>query len=332
MGMLMDPTLGRVIERWRAGDRDAFEEVMDRYGLQLLRTARLILRDPTLAEDAVQETFLKAWQRIGSLRDEDPGPWLTRIAMNESISLYRRRHRFQALIKRFGRLGGSKHEVSSEARLDLAQALDRLTAEQRAAVALHYYQDLSVEDAARALKVPVDTMKSRLKTALRRLREVTGAEEAVAGGTTSRRTCATTSTAKRRKRGSSRAGSAAGSGTASRLGPAHGWCRSWRWPARWSWLRLPCLRSVTRRSSSTMCRPRSRESSRRRRLRQHRSHLPALIGREERPAPHRNSRPFGRRRMTAMTASCSNSVVRFPHTTCLGRTPPPSCETPAGNL
>src|SRR5713226_6552651 len=178
--MLMDPTLGRVIERWRAGDRDAFEEVMDRYGLQLLRTARLILRDQALAEDAVQETFLKAWQRIGSLRDEDPGPWLTKIAMNESISTYRRRHRFQALTERFGRLGGSKAEVSSEARLDLAYALDRLNIEQRAAVALHYYQDLSVEETARTLKVPVDTVKSRLKTALRRLRELTGSEEALA--------------------------------------------------------------------------------------------------------------------------------------------------------
>jgi RNA polymerase sigma-70 factor (ECF subfamily) len=100
--------------------------------------------------------------------------------MNESISLYRRRHRFQALTERFGRLGGATPEVSSEARLDLTHALDRLTAEQRAAVALHYYQDLSVDDTARILNVPVDTMKSRLKTALRRLRELTGAEEAFA--------------------------------------------------------------------------------------------------------------------------------------------------------
>jgi RNA polymerase sigma-70 factor, ECF subfamily len=178
--MLMDPALGRVIDRWRDGDRDAFEEVVDRYGLQLLRTARLILRDQALAEDAIQETFLKAWQRIGNLRDEDPGPWLTRIAMNESISAYRRRHRFQALTERFGRLGSSKVPVSSEAKLDLAQALDRLTAEQRAAIALHYYQDLSVEETASALKVPVDTIKSRLKTGLRRLRELTGSEEVLA--------------------------------------------------------------------------------------------------------------------------------------------------------
>ena len=70
--------------------------------------------------------------------------------------------------------------MSSEVRLDLTHALDQLTAEQRAAVALRYYQDLSVEDAARALKIPVDTLKSRLKTALRRLRELTGSEETFA--------------------------------------------------------------------------------------------------------------------------------------------------------
>jgi RNA polymerase sigma-70 factor (ECF subfamily) len=100
--------------------------------------------------------------------------------MNESISTYRRRHRFQALTERVGRLGGGTRQVSSEDRLDLAHALDRLNVEQRAAVALHYYQDLSVEETARLLKVPLDTMKSRLKTALRRLRELTGSEEAFA--------------------------------------------------------------------------------------------------------------------------------------------------------
>lgn len=177
MGMLMDQALGRVLQRCREGDRDAFEEVVDRYGLQLLRSARLILRDEALAEDAVQEAFLKAWNRIRTLRDEDPGPWLTRIAINESISAFRRRHRFQGLTERFGRLQDPTRPLASEDRLDLGRALDRLTVEQRAAIALHYYQDLSVEEAARLLRIPVDTLKSRLKSALRRLRELTGQEE-----------------------------------------------------------------------------------------------------------------------------------------------------------
>ncbi len=65
----------------------------------------------------------------------------------------------------------------SEERLDLARALDRLSSELRAAIVLHYYHDLSVDQTAAALGVPVDTLKSRLKTALRQLRQLTFAEE-----------------------------------------------------------------------------------------------------------------------------------------------------------
>ena len=71
-------------------------------------------------------------------------------------------------------------EAARAETLPSSPELDQLTADQRAAVALRYYQDLSVEETARVLKIPVDTAKSRLKTALRRLRELTGSEEAFA--------------------------------------------------------------------------------------------------------------------------------------------------------
>lgn len=175
--MLMDPTIGRVIDRCRDGDRDAFDQVIARYGLQVLRTARLIVRDDALAEDVCQETFLKAWQRIGSLRDEDPGSWLTRIAANQSINTWRRRHRFDALIDRIGSLRATPMAPETEQRLDLARALDKLAPELRAAIVLHYYHDQSVDQAAATLGIPIDTLKSRLKAALRQLRRLTGAGE-----------------------------------------------------------------------------------------------------------------------------------------------------------
>lgn len=175
--MIMEPALERLIDRSRDGDRDAFDQVVARYGLQVLRTARLILRDQGLAEDACQETFLKAWRKLDTLRDQEPGPWLIRIAANESISAYRRRHRFDRLAERFGRRDPEPKTVSTEERIDLSRALDLLSTEQRAVIVLHYYQDQSVEDLAGALGIPVDTAKSRLKAALRRLRSLTGAEE-----------------------------------------------------------------------------------------------------------------------------------------------------------
>jgi RNA polymerase sigma-70 factor (ECF subfamily) len=173
----MDPAFERIMDRCREGDRDAFDEVVSRYGLQVLRTARLIVRDEQLAEDVTQETFIRAWRNLHGLRDEDPGPWLLRIATNESISAWRRRHRFEALAQRFARLGPESAKPSSEDRVDLSRALSRLSPDLRAAVVLHYYQDLSVEETAHALGQPVDTVKSRLKVALRRLRELTGGKE-----------------------------------------------------------------------------------------------------------------------------------------------------------
>ena len=173
----MDPAFERIIDRCRGGDREAFAQVVSRYGLQVLRTARLIVRDQQLAEDVVQETFVRAWRRLDTLEGDDPGPWLLRIATNESISAWRRRNRFQALAERFGRLREAPAGPSSEERMDLDRALLRLSPELRAVLVLHYYQDLSVEETARTLRQPVDTIKSRLKVALRRLRELTGAKE-----------------------------------------------------------------------------------------------------------------------------------------------------------
>ena len=166
-----------LVDRVRSGDRDAFTQFVERYGTMVLRTARLIVRDPDLAEDVCQETFLKSWRRMGSLRDEDPAGWLNRIAANEAVSAWRRRHRLQALRERIGLDPGRSGGVSTEERLDLGRALDRLKVEERAVVVLHYYQDLGVEETAAALGIPVDTAKSRLKTALRRLREMSLYEE-----------------------------------------------------------------------------------------------------------------------------------------------------------
>jgi len=166
-----------VLDRCRAGDHRAFEEVIATYGLPVLNVARLIVRDEAMAEDVCQETFLKAWRRIRSLREEDIGSWLIRIAANESISASRRRRRWQVLAERLGRFSVQSEAAASESQLDLGRALDRLTPQLRAAITLHYYQDLTVEETARMLEVPIDTIKSRLKAALRRLRELTGAQE-----------------------------------------------------------------------------------------------------------------------------------------------------------
>jgi RNA polymerase sigma-70 factor (ECF subfamily) len=175
--MLMEPAQRGALERWRSGDREAFALFVERYGLAVLRTARLIVGDDQLAEDVCQETFIRCWRHLDTLRGEDPAAWLNRIAANQAISAWRRRHRFQALRDRLGMDPGRDAGPSSEDRMDLGRAIDRLKVEDRAVVVLHYYQDLTVEETAGTLGIPVDTCKSRLKTALRRLRAMSGVEE-----------------------------------------------------------------------------------------------------------------------------------------------------------
>ena len=175
--MLMEPTMGSLLDRVRSGDRDAFAVFVDRYGVMVLRTARLVLRDPDLAEDVCQEVFLKSWRHAGSLRDDEAAGWLNRVAANEAISTWRRRNRRAALAERQGLDPGRAEPVAPEARLDLEAALGRLRVSDRAVLVLHYYQDLGVDETAAALGIPVDTAKSRLKTALRRLRDLCGPEE-----------------------------------------------------------------------------------------------------------------------------------------------------------
>jgi RNA polymerase sigma-70 factor, ECF subfamily len=177
MGMLMEPTIDSLVARCKAGDQQAFEELVSRHGLLVLRTARLIVRDDALAEDVFQETFVSAWRQIRSLRGDDVEPWLLRIAINKSISFWRRRHRLQALMEHLPVVSRPSFSPSSDQRIDLARALSRLPAGWRAAVLLHYYHDLTVEATARALGVRADTAKSWLKAALQRLRRLTGLEE-----------------------------------------------------------------------------------------------------------------------------------------------------------
>jgi RNA polymerase sigma-70 factor (ECF subfamily) len=177
MMLLMEPVTRNLLDRVRGGDADAFAVLVERYGVMVLRTARLVLRDPELAEDVCQEVFLKSWRGIDSLRDEDPAAWLNRIAANEAVSAWRRRNRIAALRERLGYDPGAQRGADTEERLDLARALDRLRVGDRAILVLHYYQDLGVEDTAKAMGIPLDTAKSRLKTALRHLRELCGTGE-----------------------------------------------------------------------------------------------------------------------------------------------------------
>jgi RNA polymerase sigma-70 factor (ECF subfamily) len=137
-----------------------------------LRIARLVLRDPDLAEDAVQEALVRCWRDLPKLRDvEHFEAWLHRILMRTAADEFGRRRRHQTNIRQ---LSGEPSLADAATRLadrdQLERAFRRLSIEHRAVVVLRHYAGLSLPDAARALGIPAGTAKSRYHYAMAALR------------------------------------------------------------------------------------------------------------------------------------------------------------------
>lgn len=144
------------------------------------RLATFILRDPTAAEDAVQQAALLAWDHRRTLRtDGDADGWFTRIVVNvcrDELRRRSRRPRLIALPPGHGALGQVPGPGDVDTDADLTAALARLDPGEQALLALRFGRELTVPAVAAALGVPQGTVKSRLHSALRHLRAALDAE------------------------------------------------------------------------------------------------------------------------------------------------------------
>ena len=149
------------------GSREAaLERLMAAYGTALLRTCTLYLKDRQLAEDAVQETFLKAYGRLDAFRGESgEKTWLTAIAVNTCRDILRTawmRH-----TDRKTALDAQPEPASSDAFPDrtVLLAVMQLPARERETVLLRYYQAMKLKETAQALGISESAVKRRLKRA-----------------------------------------------------------------------------------------------------------------------------------------------------------------------
>lgn len=179
-----------LVERARRGDHDAFAELVDVRLARLDGAARLILRDPELARDGVQEALIRAWRDLPGLRDPDRfDAWLHRLVVHACLDLVRRRRRRAIEVELTPmNLPHAPDLAGSFADRQLVDdALGRLEPGHRAVVALHYLLGMPLPDVAAALGIPLGTAKSRLHYALAGMRATVRAEsetsrDAVAGG------------------------------------------------------------------------------------------------------------------------------------------------------
>jgi len=163
----------------RAGDRQAFERLAARWHKKLLAHARRLLGDAEAAREVVQDGWVEIVRGLPRLRDERAFPaWAYRIVS-------RRCARQIGAVVRQRRLEAELEPTEDEAppagqALDhdrLRSAIRALPEDQRAAIALFHFEELSVAEVAVALDVPAGTVKTRLMHARRKLRAALGGDE-----------------------------------------------------------------------------------------------------------------------------------------------------------
>jgi RNA polymerase sigma-70 factor (ECF subfamily) len=170
---------GDLVVRAREGDRDAFAQLVTARIARLDAVARLITRDPERAKDAVQEAFARAWRDLPGLRDPDRfDAWLRRLLANACIDELRRvrRHAVEVELIDLEHPATADSAIAVADRDALERGFRRLDPEQRSAIVLHYYLDLSLPEVAAALRLPVGTVKSRLHRAREALRAALDAD------------------------------------------------------------------------------------------------------------------------------------------------------------
>ena len=169
-----------LVDRARRGDHDAFAALAAATIGRLDAAARLILRDPDQAKDAVQETLVRAWRDLPTLRSPDHfDAWLHRLLYRACIDEARRlrRHRFDVDLTSID-VAARDDALSSTAHRDqLERGFTRLSSEARALIVLHHYLDLPLPEVAFALGIPLGTAKSRLHRALQLMRSALDADD-----------------------------------------------------------------------------------------------------------------------------------------------------------
>jgi len=172
---------GDLARRLRARDAGAMRELYDRYGRLVYSLILRMVRNSAAAEDLVQETFLRIWNRMQAFDQERGalGPWVLTVARNRAIDYLRSADaRMSAAALELDQLEHPGRFCDFEDRalsLDRARrlkdAFEKLTTHQKTVVELAYYEGLSQTEMAERLQQPLGTIKTWVRSALKVLRE-----------------------------------------------------------------------------------------------------------------------------------------------------------------
>jgi RNA polymerase sigma-70 factor (ECF subfamily) len=163
-----------LVDRAGRGDQDAFATLVGARIARLDAAARLILHDPELARDAVQEALVGAWRDLPGLRDPDRfDAWIHRITVRSCLTILRRRRRRVIEVELTPMTdiqGGGDFGSFIVDRDQLERALRHLDPNWRAVVVVHFFLGLPLPETAEVLGIPLGTVKSRLHRSLAAMR------------------------------------------------------------------------------------------------------------------------------------------------------------------
>jgi RNA polymerase sigma-70 factor (ECF subfamily) len=173
-----------LIERITKGDSAAFEYLIIKYQKQLYSTVLNIMKDEEHAKDIVQEAFLKAYENLETLRNREQFyPWLKKIAINLSLMKLERNKRFVDMYRsdqeeddyffnnQTDETNPEQELLDDELRRYVRKYVDSLPNKLRTVIILREVEDLSYEEIADFLKIPVGTVRSRLFNARQIIKE-----------------------------------------------------------------------------------------------------------------------------------------------------------------
>ncbi len=188
----------QLIERCRSGDREAFDELVRRYERQAYNLAYRLSGNYDDASDVVVEAFVRVFQGLHTFRGEaNFGTWLHRVVVNTFLDMRKRsKGRQNVSLEEQLELDGDtltrqiedtspgpEELVEKEEREEVLQkAIAQLPPERRILIVLYHFENLSYEEIAQMLNLPVGTVKSRLNRARLALREILQPSRELFGG------------------------------------------------------------------------------------------------------------------------------------------------------
>jgi RNA polymerase sigma-70 factor (ECF subfamily) len=175
---------GTLVSHYKNGNEKAFEQLVKRHKSKVYTTIYLIVKDTYIAEDLLQDTFVKAVTTIKTGRYNEEGkflPWIIRIAHNLAIDYFRKEKRYPTIVLEdgsnifntldFSEDSAESVQIRTETHARLREMIQKLPDQQREVLMMRHYADMSFQEIAEATGVSINTALGRMRYALINLRK-----------------------------------------------------------------------------------------------------------------------------------------------------------------